>query len=269
MAKTLTYFASRHLKPAFGLEASKSFPTHKRSYYHIQALESFMNLLGIEYRRKFELSESGTQNAIDKNVKLAFYDRKIFLDICNARNQLNYVPFKKNADIEFIPSNPLIAVVDAGKKYSVFHGNRRITHISPQYFEYDSSINAITLRVDGDNRVVNFGEMVTVGHAFMVVPRQGYRVNVIGFKKAGHLSESGISIGKKDISEKYSIDKAGWIYRVEVYRQDKFTGMVLVNFNKDNENIFAVNTSGMPPMRLAQMLQKTPNEKPEKDDTGR
>jgi len=35
MAKTLTYFAINERKPAVGIEASKSLPTHLRVYYHL------------------------------------------------------------------------------------------------------------------------------------------------------------------------------------------------------------------------------------------
>ncbi|HID31714.1 MAG TPA: hypothetical protein EYP19_17170 [Desulfobacterales bacterium] len=44
MAKTLTYFAICNLKSAFGVETSKSFPTHQRAYYHLRILESYMDL---------------------------------------------------------------------------------------------------------------------------------------------------------------------------------------------------------------------------------
>ena len=47
MEKALTYFAIRNRKPAFGVEISKEFSSTQRSYYHLEALESFMNILGI------------------------------------------------------------------------------------------------------------------------------------------------------------------------------------------------------------------------------
>ena len=260
MAKTLTYFAVRHSKPAFGMEASKSFPTHRRAYYHVLALESFMDILGIAYKRKFTFSEIGIKDAIDKNVKLALYDRKIFLDIYNARKQLRYMPLKKDAEIEFIPSNPLITVVNSGSQYSVFHGNRKITRLMPQYFEYDSGIDTIHFVVDGCTQPVKFGKMVKVRQSFLVEPPEGYRANVIGFTKKGQKNESGISISKSDIQERFSIDKTGWIYRVEVYREDKFAGMVLVNFNqeKDRDILFSVHTDFIPTMRIAQFQQDAP-----------
>lgn len=251
MAKTLTYFAARHRKPAFGVEASKSFPTRKRTYYHLQAIEAFMQLMDIEFERKFALTSSGVKNAIEKNVKITLYDRKIFLDVHNARKMLRYVPLKKNANIEFTPSNPLIAIVNVGKNYRVFHGNRRITHLHPQYFDYDSSIEGIYILVDGDEKKVGFGQVVAVENSFSVVPRDGYRINVIGFRKKGKKNEAGITIRRKDIQKRFSIDQTGWIYRVEVYRKNKFTGMVLVNFNKTLDHLHAFNQITRNPIYLA------------------
>ena len=56
MEKTLTYFAINNGKAAFGNEASKSLDTHQRVYYHLLALEKYMDIMGIEYKRKFNLT---------------------------------------------------------------------------------------------------------------------------------------------------------------------------------------------------------------------
>jgi hypothetical protein len=245
MAKTLTYYAVRNLKPAFGVEVSKSFPTHKRAYYHLRVLEAYMDLLGIEYERSFSLSASGVKGAIYDNVKLAFYDNRIFLDVANARKRLGYIPLRKSAEIVYRPSNPLIALVESGKGYRVFHGNRRITRIYPQYFEYDYSTENITIQIDGEERKASFGDMLGVQESFMIVPQQGYRVNVIGFKKRGISDEAGVMIGQEDIMKRFSVDKGGNIFRVEVYKDDKFSGMVLVNFSEEKENLIASEPSNV------------------------
>ena len=44
-------------------------------------------------------------------------------------------------------------------------------------------------------------------------------------------NESGLQIKKKQILKRFSIDKKGQIYRVEFYKDKKFAGMILVNFN--------------------------------------
>lgn len=232
MEKTLTYFAIRQGKPAFGLEVSKSFPTCQRAYYHLQLIESFMEIMGIGFQRRLELTRQGVDRAINSNVNIAFYDNRIFFDMCNARSRLGYVPLKKDAEIDVTLSNPLLALVDEGADYRVHYGNRRLTKIQPQYFDYDTSIDAITMTVDGVERDVRFGGVVDVAGAFAVTPRDGYRVNVIGFTRPGLRNESGVLISRSDIMERFSVDRAGQTYRVEVYRDDRFSGMVLVNFDE-------------------------------------
>jgi len=245
MAKTLTYYAVRNQKPAFGVEVSKNFPTHKRAYYHLRVLEAYMELLGIEYERSFSLSASGVKGAIYDNVKLAFYDNRLFLDVTNARKRLSYIPLRRSAEIVYRPSNPLIALVESGEGYRVFHGNRRITRIYPQYFEYDFSTENINMQIDGEERKAAFGDMLGVQESFMIVPKNGYRVNVIGFKKSGISDESGVMIGQEDIMRRFSVDKDGNIFRVEVYKDDKFSGMVLVNFSDEQENLIASEPSNV------------------------
>ena len=79
----------------------------------------------------------------------------------------------------------------------------------------------------------------------MIMPKKGYRVNVIGFKKTGISDESGVKIGQEDIMKRFSVDKSGNIFRVEVYRDDKFSGMILVNFSDENENLIASEPSNV------------------------
>lgn len=230
MSKTLTYFATCHRKPAFGLEVSKSFPTHIRAYYHIRMVESFLERMGVQFERRFDLSPDGVKDAINGNTALAFYDRRILLDVRGARKKLGFFPLKKDTDISFTASNPLIAVVKSENTYRVFHGNRRMTRIHPQYFEYDSSLANLQMNIDNIDTEVKLGSVVGVDNKFMVKPIEGYRVNIIGFTKQGVRNESGIPVDLANIRRKYSVDKKGRVFRVEVYRQDKFTGMVMVNF---------------------------------------
>jgi hypothetical protein len=129
--------------------------------------------------------------------------------------------------------------VKSDKGYRVFHGNRRITRIYPEYFEYDFSTKGITIQIDGEERKVAFGDMLGVQESFMIMPKKGYRVNVIGYQKTGISDESGAMIGQEDIMKRFSVDKRGNIFRVEVYKDDKFSGMVLVNFSEENENFIA------------------------------
>ncbi|MCP4021847.1 MAG: deacylase [Desulfobacteraceae bacterium] len=231
MAKTLTYFAIKNNKSAFGLEASKSFLTAKRAYYHLLAIESFLHQAGIEFKRKFNLSEDQIKKAIDHNIHVALNHRKILLKIENVRKRLNYIPLKKDSQIEFQVNNPLMTIVNSGNAFRVYHGNRQLTYLSPQYFDYDFSLDAVDMVVDGNHRTVPFGSIVPVKNSFIVKDLKEHRVNIIGFTKKGVKNESGVPVTRKNIHKKYSINKKGSIFRVEIYKSKKFSGMVLVDFD--------------------------------------
>ncbi len=231
MEKTLTYYAIQNGKAAFGIEASKSFGTHYRAYYHLQMIESFMQYLGIEFERDLELNINNVKNRIDNNIKLALYEKKMFFDMRNVRDRLRYVPMKKGEPINFSASNPLIAVLDNKRYYNVRYGNRSVTKLLPQYFDFDSSLDSISLLVDGVKKEVKLGDIVSVDKRFVVNRLDGYRVNIIGYTKKGYKSEHGLPISHRDIKPKFSIDKQGKLFRVEIYKQNQFCGMVLVDFS--------------------------------------
>ncbi len=232
MAKTLTFFAIKNGKPAFGVEASKSFLTPKRAYYHLLAIESFFNQADIQFKRKFKLSEPHIKNAIDDNIQVALHNRKILLKIENVRKHLRFIPLKKNSQIEFKVNNPLMTVITSGDTYRVFHGNRTLTHLSPQYFDYDFSLKGIDMIVDGHPKTIPFGQIVSVQKEFMVEDIKDHRVNIIGFTNKSKPSETNVKVTQNNILKNYSIDKKGLIFRVEVYKSKKFSGMVLVDFGK-------------------------------------
>ncbi|MGD8687962.1 MAG: M99 family metallo-carboxypeptidase C-terminal domain-containing protein, partial [Syntrophobacterales bacterium] len=48
---------------------------------------------------------------------------------------------------------------------------------------------------------------------------------------------------KDDIKKRFSVDKKGRIYRIEVYREKKFSGMVLVSFSDKREDYIASDPS--------------------------
>ncbi len=231
MEKTLTYFAIRHGKPAFGIEASKTFLTHRRAFYHLLAVEGFMQALGIGHERAFTLTAAEVRQRIDANLRLALYDARVLLDVSGgARPRLGYIPMRRDGPLEFRASNPLLAIVGERDRYRVRYGNRHVTLLEPQYFEFDDSLEAIGLDVDGEHRTVAPGTVIRVGEWFRVKPRAGYRVNVIGFRRAGLSDESGVTIRHQDIARRFSVDRRGRRFRVEVYRADRFCGMVLVEF---------------------------------------
>ncbi|MCB1743067.1 MAG: succinylglutamate desuccinylase/aspartoacylase family protein [Gammaproteobacteria bacterium] len=231
MAKTLTFFAINNGKPAVGLEASKSLGTSLRVYYHLRMLEAYMHRLGLQFSRHFELAPEHISRVLDSNVRVAFYDRRLLLDMGKARTALRYVPLERDRDLEYEASSPLIAVLPEPNGLRVRYGNRSVTQLYPQYMEYDRKLGAISLEVDGVDRLVPFGSIVEVKRSFRVLGQNDYRVNVIGFRAAGRIDESGLLISQRDIEPQFSIDVDGHMYRIEVYRDKKFAGMLIVHFD--------------------------------------
>lgn len=230
MAKSLTYFAIRNNKPAFGIEGSKNFGTHMRVYYHLLALESFMRQTGIEFKRDFKLTPMGVKGAINDDIDIVLNNR-IALLVPKAREFLNYIPLRRGSDVEVYSTNPLIKLVKDKGNFRVYYGNRRMTVLKPQYFEYDDTLKSVNMQIDGKDVSVKLGTIVNVKSDFLVKNKNGYRVNVIGYTNSKYKNESGIKISKDKILTRYSVDNAGKIFRVEFYNGQRFSGMVLVNFN--------------------------------------
>ncbi|MCT4535761.1 M14 family metallopeptidase [Halodesulfovibrio sp.] len=234
MEKSLTYYAIKHGKPAFGIEASKSFMTPTRTYYHLSVLESFLKQAGIEFSRNFELSPRAIKRAMFSQVKLALYGGKLQLELDNVRKYLNYVPMNKDLADDFKASKPLLTMVDAPNGYKVYYGNRNLTNLSPQFFEFDDSLSSLKVTIDGRTQEVPIGTIVEVNNHFRVSSLKGYRFNIIGYVAPNKGTESGVLVRKKDLVKRFSLDKGGRVYRVEAYRGEKFSGMILVRFGKNS-----------------------------------
>lgn len=230
MEKTLTYFAITNGKPAVGLEASKSLPTRERVYYHLHLVEGFLEQLGVKLEREFPLSPMAVKEQIESDIRVSMFDERIHLDVATARRHINYFPMRREAGLDYLSSNPLVALVPNGDKVRVSYGNRRMTLLKPQFFDYDDSIEQVVMELDGVRHEVPFGTTATAAQTFSVHPPEGYRVNVIGWTRPGVNNEAEQAIERKQIHKRFSIDRNGTLYRVEVYKDDKFSGMVLVQF---------------------------------------
>ena len=235
MEKTLTYFAINNGKAAFGNEASKALPLNERTYYHLVAIEKYMDIMGIEFKRKFKLDALSVKNVIDHDIYISFYDDKIQLPLSEVRNILKYFPVKKDGTLEFTPSNPLMTVIKKNNTYMIHYGNRKLANLKPDYLEIDNEEKIVSINIDGKQHDVSLGSIIDVENSFEVEPLENFRVNVIGFIHKGKRDESGIKVEKEKIQKRYSIDRNGKIFRVEFYKDNKFAGMVLVNFNKNRK----------------------------------
>jgi hypothetical protein len=229
MAKTLTYYAIKNNKAAFGNEASKNLPTHERVYYHLLALEKYMHIMGIEFEREFELTPLAVKGVISNNIYLSIEGNSISLPLSDVRNILKYFPVNKDGSITYMPSNPLLKIVKDDNTYTVYYGNRRLTHLKADYVDYLNREANLHFKVDNKDTAVKFGDILSVENDFLVHEHEGYRVNVIGYSTASK-KETGTRISKEKFLKNYSVDNEGLMYRIEFYKQDKFAGTVLVKF---------------------------------------
>ena len=232
MEKTLTYFAVRHNRAAFGVEASKSMNTEFRAFYHLNVIEAFMQEMGIEYRRDFSLEPAHVKQAIEKELYLTMFNKRLFLDITNARNWLRYIPMTPKQPMQVEASNPLLAVVGSGRHFKVRYGNRGVANLHPEFVEFDDSLKYIPVLVDDRYQLVRPGEKIRVRNNFMVIPRAEYRVNIIGFVHDGVDDEAGVFVSRENFMPRFSIDREARKFRIEVYQGDKFSGMILADFSQ-------------------------------------
>jgi hypothetical protein len=252
MEKTLTYFAINNGKAAFGNEASKELPVHERTYYHLLALEKYMHIMGIEFKRKFDLQPLALRDVIDNDIYISFYDDKIKIPLSDIRNYISYFPTKKDGTIDFKPSSPVMTVIkNSNSTYSIHYGNRRLSILEPDYLDVSEKKEDIKFKIDGEEKQIKIGSLVDVSNSFLVYPND-YRVNVIGYVNKAHKNESGLEIEKDEILQRFSLDVKGQIYRVEFYNKDdnKFAGMVLVKFPKKLYKEVVLNEAGVKPASL-------------------
>ncbi len=234
MEKTLSYFAVCAGKAAFGLEASKELPAESRVYYHTCLLEGFMREMGIDFERKFHLSPSGVATALNENISIRLFNKRTVFSLNNARTTTGgYIPVQKNASLAPEPSNPLLAVLPSEQQWSVVYGNRTLTKFTPEYLEFDDSLNKIQIMVDGREITACIGDMVQVRESFVVRGKDDYRVNAIGAVQEIEGTEADVELLHGHFAKQFSLDQSGNVYRVEFYKDTAFCGMILVNFGPD------------------------------------
>jgi purine nucleoside phosphorylase len=230
MLKSLTYYAVTKGKSAFANEASKNLNAEQRVFYHLSAIEEYFRLVGIEFQRPFELSPNGVKSAINQPIEVILND-KFLLYLKNPRANIKFIPSPK--EIKFSTKNPITAVIKDSNSYKVQYGNRILTRLTTQNFEYSNlDIDGAEVTIDDKNLMVKFGTKITVKDSFKIAKINGIRTNVIGFNSKLK-DESDIKISKNQFESAYSIDKGGKIYRIEFYEigiKDKFLGMFLVEF---------------------------------------
>lgn len=233
--QSLTYFATRQNKPALAIEASKTDPVHRRTYYHLLALETFMNAAGIEYQRDFPLTPAGVDQVIADDGRLALAEGRIQLRLSNMRPQLDHFPLPEARPAAFSAANPLITLQPVKQRYRIHYGNNRLAYLNTQAVKLDRDLARVSMVIDGVEQQIDLGSVVPVADSFRIQPPPAYRANVIGYAGADN-NDSGLKVKREDLLKRYSIDRTGQRYRVEIYQDEKFSGMVLVDFSRGGDD---------------------------------
>ncbi|MDN5042522.1 hypothetical protein O8C80_04130 [Aliarcobacter butzleri] len=230
MQLSLTYFAITNNKPAFAIETSKNITDlTEKVIYQLKSIEEFMKIMDIEFQRDFDINNY-------EEVKKRLFDfgevkinENIAFDLNDTRKILRFIPLKKENN-EFKFENSLGATKIVDNKYEVYIGNINVTNLFPQIFDIKEYKDSIKIEVDGKVINTKLGEVIDVKNSFKIVKNDFFRVNVIGFSKAGVDSEDDILLKKSDMVDSFSIDTNNKQYRVEFYKDNNFYGMITINF---------------------------------------
>ena len=236
MQQSLTYFSIQNNKPAFAIETSKNITDlSQKVFYQLKTIEEFMNIMNIKFTRPFELKRETIKKLLEDDGILEIPPTKITLDLSTLKPYIKFFPMEKDK-LVYKSNNPLVAVIKEKDEYKIMNGNILVSKLKPDYAELDNSLNEVNLSLDSKKISTKMGAMVNAKNSFQIDPINGYRINVIGYSKAGVVSESGIKIEAKDIVKSYAIDKAETTYMVQFYKDKKFCGMITIKFDDDKKS---------------------------------
>ncbi|GAA8074254.1 DL-carboxypeptidase Csd4 [Helicobacter pylori] len=235
MQKALTFYAINQKKSAFANETSKELPLESRVFYHLQAIEGLLNQLNIPFKRDFELNPSSVHALINNKSLWAKISSLPKMPLFNLRPKLNHFPLPHNTKIPQIPIESNAYIVGLVKnKQEVFlkYGNKLMTRLSPFYIEFDHSLEEVKMQIDNKDQMVKIGSVVEVKESFYIHAIDNIRANVIGFSVSNENkpNEAGYTIKFKDFQKRFSLDRQERIYRIEFYKNNAFSGMILVKF---------------------------------------
>ena len=228
---SLTYFAVTNNKPAFAIETSKNITdlTHK-VIYQLKSIEEFMKVMDIEFERDFDLNNYETVEKLLTEFGILSINNNIKIDLTNIRREIRFFPMK-NSKNSFNFEHTLGNIKEVKDTYEVYIGNQRVTVLVPEIFEMYDAKDKIKLEIDGKIIENKLGNIIEVENSFKII-KSPYRVNIIGYSKDGVDSEEEILLTKDDIQDSYSIDIKNSQYRAEFYKDNKFSGMLIIKFKK-------------------------------------
>lgn len=228
---SLTYFAVTNNKPAFAIETSKNITdlTHK-VIYQLKSIEEFMKVMDIEFERDFDLNNYGIIEELLTEFGTLSINNNIKIDLTNVRKEIRFFPMK-NSNNSFNFEHTLGNIKELKGTYEVYIGNQRVTVLVPEIFEMSHTKDKIKIEIDGKIIETKLENIIEVENSFKI-KKTPFRVNIIGYSKDGVDNEEEILVTKDDIQNTYSVDTNNSQYRVEFYKDNKFSGMLIVKFKK-------------------------------------
>lgn len=241
--KALTFFSLSLNKPALTNETSKELDVPTRVFYHLLAIESLLGQLGITFERDFELNVATIKTLLNIESLYAKIEDSIFLPLDSLRTHLTYFPLPKQSNLKQLKiesqSHLLGIVPNKNGKLNLHYGSRKLSTLSPQWYEFEHSLQNVKIKVDGELQSVPIGSIVYAKQSVEFEPLANHRVNVIGYVLPNDNNplpnESGVTIYKKDFKPQYSLDTNALHFRAEFYRDNAFSGMIIISFAKPRE----------------------------------
>ncbi len=227
--KSLSWFALRHDKPALTIEASKTHPVHIRTYYHLVALEALMDTVGIKFTRDFELTPQAVAQVIREDAQMTLAQGRIHLDLNKMHHTLYNFPLPANPQNGISAINPLISLQPEDGGYRIHYGNNRLALLRPRQVKIDSYFEPIPMIIDGKSQLVAPGTILPVASHVQIEPSPRYRFALAGHN--GSWEPRATSIEGRQVS----IDRDGRLLRLEIYRDEVFNGMILLDFRQDDD----------------------------------
>jgi hypothetical protein len=230
MRHSLTFFAITHNKPAFAIETSKHLSTvSQKVFYQLNALETFMSIMGIKYERDFNLTQADIKQMIEDDGNITI-NGAMTLDLNNIKKSLSFIPIKSSNN-QFQFTSSIGSIKTSKRSYEIYVGSKKITKFVVQKSMPCKLKNAkVRIIVDGKPQDVNFASEISVKDDFKVEKSKKYRVNVIGYTTKGNKDESEVDLDLKSLNKTYALDNKDRKYRIEFYDRKDFCGMIVVNF---------------------------------------
>ncbi len=227
MQLSLTYFAIKNNKPAFAIETSKNLPSlDLKVLYQLKTIEKYMKIMDIEFTRNFDLTEEKIQELLNVNGEINISGVANF-ELKDMVDSLKYFPMSESG-IKYTSTNPLVAIVKEDNFYKIMNGNKFISKLIPETYQFDDSLEEVEIIIDGNKNSLKMGSTIEVNDWFKIPKIKDYRVNIIGYTNKSNETDKKISL--QDMQNEYAIDQKNGKYRIEFYKEEKFCGMILVQF---------------------------------------